>query len=117
MPESDPSDGLLFDWISFKPLPKKEGLHDSGYRFIEVTGWVRGSASDKPVPTVLGRFCDHITVGGRPSGFGPSPVGVGIDVEADGTQRVFLRDGDFKFRADRTPFYSDACFEVVHVRK
>lgn len=67
------SDRKELQWIEFKPRPKTDGLHDSGYRFIKLTGVdTDGERHD------LGEWHDHLIV----------EPGCNIDVEEDGTIRI-----------------------------
>lgn len=60
-------------WIEFVPRPKKDGLHDSGYRFIRLIGIdMDGESHD------LGEWHDHLIVEPK----------CNIDVTADGTIRI-----------------------------
>jgi len=74
---------MSFEWIEFVYRPKKDGLHDSGYRFLQVTGVRRlnGGATEK---VETHKWADHIVF------YGP----VNSDVEPDGTIRVMSRGGD-----------------------
>lgn len=72
-----------FDWIEFYPRPKKDGLHDSGYRYIQLTGvrWpehptlAERGALEK---VELNQWADHVLLFGA----------INIDVEPDGTIRL-----------------------------
>lgn len=44
-------------WIEFKPRPKKDGLHDSGYRFIALTGVDKDGNRHQ-----MGEWHDHLIV-------------------------------------------------------
>lgn len=65
-------------YIEFRPRPKKDGLHDSGYRFIQLTG-----VDDDGNRHDLGEWHDHLVV---------EPA-CNIDVEPDGTIRIMPWDG------------------------
>lgn len=72
-----------FDWIEFDFRPKKDGLHDSGYRYIRLNGVRR---MENPVlaergileKVELNQWSDHVLLFGA----------VNIDVEPDGTIRL-----------------------------
>lgn len=71
-------------YIKFRPRPKKDGLHDSGYRFIELIGvGVDGAEYD------CGGWHDHVIL--------EPPCN--IDVEPDGTIRIMPWGG--------SPFFYD----------
>ena len=77
-------------YIKFQPRPKKDGLHDSGYRYIRLIG----VGKDNHQEYDLGEWHDHLIV--EPS--------CNIDVEDDGTIRImpwsgtkFWYDPDSKF--------------------
>ncbi len=74
---------MSFEWVEFAYRPKKDGLHDSGYRFLCVTG-VRRLDDGTTEKVVTHQWADHIVF------YGPS----NIDVEPDGTIRVMARAGD-----------------------
>lgn len=84
-------------YIEFRPRPKKDGLHDSGYRFIQLTGVdVDGGRHD------LGEWHDHFIVEPK----------CNIDIEPDGTIRIMPWTGDgWKFDPDKPSFYSTAWLE------
>lgn len=72
----------IFDYITFKAKSKKNGLHDSGFRFIEVYGVTRtGKKGFKKI--LISNKADNIRLDGI----------VSIDVTEDGTQRIFSRKG------------------------
>ena len=74
---------MSFEWVEFAYRPKKDGLHDSGYRFLRVTGVRR--LDDKTTEKVeTHEWADHIAF------YGP----LNIDVEPDGTIRVMARAAD-----------------------
>lgn len=103
-----------FDWIEFHPKPKKDGLHDSGYRYIRLVGVKKredekgnrlGNGLDK---TELNQWSDHVVINGFASEFG----GANIDVEADGTIRIMpWAETGLEIEADS--FYSSAEIKVV----
>ena len=68
-------------WIEFVPRPKKDGLHDSGYRFIRLVGVDAENGRHD-----LGEWHDHLIV--EPQ--------CNIDVTEDGTIRI-MPWGDAKF--------------------
>ena len=79
-------------WIEFRPRPKKDGLHDSGYRFIELVGVdAKGERWD------LGAWHDLLDV--------EAPCS--IDVTADGTIRFMPRKEQFWYDG-RTLWVSSA---------
>jgi hypothetical protein len=72
-------------YIKFEPRPKKDGLHDSGFRHIRLIGVDKvGGEID------LGEWHDHLVV--EPS--------CNIDVEPDGTIRI-MPWSTTKFYADK----------------
>ena len=94
---------MSFVWVEFAYRPKKDGLHDSGYRFLRVTGVRRlDDGSIEKVETH--EWADHIAF------YGPS----NIDVEPDGTIRVMARAGEGWIEPD---YYwaSDAEFYPVNM--
>ena len=92
-----------FRWLEFKPRPKKDGLHDSGYRFIQLTG-VNFAENHGEIRTPLHQWSDHVVLNGP----------VNIDVEADGTIRImpWLAKGWISQNGDGH-FYSSAMFDPV----
>lgn len=72
-----------YDWLEFKVRPKKDGLHDSGFRYIQLTGATRNRETDQVTKTPLNQWSDVVTLYGI----------VNIDVEPDGTIRLFQRGG------------------------
>ena len=87
---------MYFQYLIFKPRPKKDGLHDSGYRYIKLTGVTRDGEHHE-----LGQYPDHLVV--------EAPCN--IDVQDDGTIRIMPWSG--KLQADTTsPFwYSSAIWD------
>ena len=71
-------------WLEVKMRPKKDGMHDSGYRFIQVTGVSRGEDVIEPVwiRTPLHQRADHLTLYGVAN----------IDFTEDGTMRIMCHD-------------------------
>lgn len=88
------SDRIELRYIEFHPRPKKDGLHDSGYRFIRLVGVDKDGGEHD-----LGEWHDHLIV--EPE--------CNIDVEPDGTIRI-MPWGKTKFyaRGDREWFTSTA---------
>ena len=87
---------MTFRWVEFKHRPKRDGLHDSGYRFLRVVG-VRPDG--QRVETH--EWADHI--------YFNSPTNV--DVEADGTIRVMARNSE-GWSEPSYYYQSDAEFEA-----
>lgn len=73
---------MSYDWVEIKCRRKKDGLHDSGYRFIQVTG-VRRRKAGKLVKKPLHQWSDHVLFNGP----------VNIDFEPDGTMRIMPSAG------------------------
>ncbi len=90
-------DKPTFEWLEFRPRPKKDGLHDSGYRFIALTGVNR--TDDGEQRTELHQWSDHVVL------YGPTNV----DVTADGTIRIMPWSGGPWINRDRS-FFSSAEF-------
>lgn len=72
-----------YDWVEFKVRPKKDGLHDSGYRFLSVTGVRQGDSPADNVKVQLNEWADIINLYGVTY----------IDAEPDGTIRLMCRAG------------------------
>ena len=68
-------------YIKFQPRPKKDGLHESGYRFIRLVGVDKDNQEHD-----LGEWHDHLIV--EPQ--------CNIDVEPDGTIRIWPGRGLFR---------------------
>lgn len=68
-----------FKWVEYRPRPKKEGLHDSGYRFLDVYGI---EADGTRVP--ISGYADHIWI---------RAPGANLDVTPEGVHRVALLEG------------------------
>lgn len=75
----EPNSSCLFQWIEIDPRPLKDGLHDSGYRFLRLTG-VSLDQDGKEVRTPLHQWSDHAIF------LGP----VNIDTTSDGRMRIML---------------------------
>jgi hypothetical protein len=69
-------------YIRFRPRPKKDGIHDSGYRFIELTG-VTHDGTEYP----LGSWHDHFLL----------EPGCNIDVTPEGEIRIMPALGKTRF--------------------
>lgn len=92
-----------FRWVEVKPKPKKAGLHDSGYRFLQVVGvTVDGKRVD------LGEWHDVVHFGMT------EPASIDLDVTEDGAWRFFSLRGDLQ--ADGIDL-SSLCLEVVRRSK
>ena len=65
-----------FDWVELTARPLKDGLHESGYRFLRTTGGHHNADSVE-----MHEWADHAVFYG----------GVNIDVTRDGTFRVMPR--------------------------
>lgn len=88
------SERVELKYIEFRPRPKKDGLHDSGYRFIRLVG-VDGEGNDHD----LGEWHDHLIVEPK----------CNIDVEPDGTIRIMpWSQTKFHFDPERQWFTSTA---------
>lgn len=92
---------MTFSWLEFQPRPKKDGLHDSGYRFIRLTGvtHVKGQGE---LRTPLHQWSDHVVLNGP----------VNIDVEADGTIRIMPWLHKNWISQDGTFYTSSAIFDA-----
>lgn len=87
-------DRIELRWVEFQPRPKKDGLHDSGYRFIRLTGVDKeGGRHD------LGEWHDHLIV--EPE--------CNIDVEPDGTIRI-MPWGRTKFYFDGKEWFTSTAW-------
>ena len=88
------SDRIELWYIEFQPRPEEDGLHDSGYRFIRLTGVDReGGRHD------LGEWHDHLLI----------ETQCNIDVEPDGTIRIMpWGSAKFYFTPGYERFYSTA---------
>lgn len=82
-------------WIEFKPRPKKDGLHDSGYRFIQLTG-----VDDDGNRHDLGEWHDHLIV----------EPGCNIDVEPDGTIRIMPWASGTRFFFDGAEWFGSTAW-------
>jgi hypothetical protein len=80
-------------YIKFQPRPKRDGLHDSGYRFIRLVGVDEDRAEHD-----LGEWHDHLVV---------EPA-CNIDVEPDGTIRIMPWFGTKFYAIDRDWWVSTA---------
>ncbi len=69
-------------WLEVKMRPKKDGMHDSGYRFIQVTGVSRGERVNEWVRTPLHQWADHLALYGVAN----------IDFTEDGVMRIMCHD-------------------------
>ncbi len=65
-----------YDWLDFSYRPLKDGLHDSGYRFIKLVGVT--ITDDGEEREDLNQWADHVLLSGITN----------IDVTADGTIRL-----------------------------
>ncbi len=102
--ERDPTRG--YDWLEFSYRPLKDGLHDSGYRFIKLIGV---TMSDKRDGTIhqeeLHQWADHLVLTGSAN----------IDVTRDGTIRIMSwgNQGGWKVPRSWSGYYgSDAMFHA-----
>lgn len=84
-----------FRYLIFRPRPKKDGLHDAGYRFIALTGVdMEGNHHE------LGQWHDHLLI----------EVPCNIDVEPDGTIRIARKFGPRGFWLDDDRSWEDGKF-------
>ena len=90
---------MSYQWIEIKPRPLKDGLHDSGYRFLRTAG-----ASNNTEPVEMHEWADHIAF------YGP----VNIDVTRDGIFRVMGR-GASEWQEPKHLYQSDGEFSPVDV--
>lgn len=85
----------LFDCIEFKPRPKKEGLHESGYRYINVIG-VKIIKKGKIEKKKIAEWVDNITfskdISNKTKREDYPYWNIAIDCAEDGTLRAFSRD-------------------------
>ena len=99
-----------YAWLEWKYRPLREGLHDSGYRYIQVAGVViemlpasDGELVQQQTRYSLHQWADHIIVEGS----------VNMDVEPNGTMRIMPWLGEVIVEKYETDFRgSDAWFEV-----
>jgi hypothetical protein len=98
----------IYDWIELEYRPKKDGLHDSGYRFLKLTGAKMSPKRDGTVYREdLHQWSDHVMFQG------PS----NIDVTPDGTIRIMPGIGpSMQWVCYDTPvFFSSATFHAVNM--
>ena len=69
-------------WLEVKMRSRRDGMHDSGYRFIQVTGVSREEDSIELIRTSLHQWADHLTLYGVAN----------IDFTEDGVMRVMCYD-------------------------
>ena len=98
------TDRQHYDYIEIKMRPKKDGLHESGYRYIRIVGvWTDDDAQTHRED--LHQWADHVRFQER---MGVSS-GVNVEFTEDGVLRMWSRWGfvctDGKF------FYSTATFQ------
>jgi hypothetical protein len=90
-----------YRWLEFYPKPKKDGLHDSGYRYIRLVGvWIEDGEEKREE---LHQWSDHVLLNGP----------VNIDVTEDGVIRImpWLTKGKGGWvHYDSNFFYSTAEF-------
>ena len=68
-----------YDWLEFSYRPLKDGLHDSGYRYIKLVGVTMSPERDGTVEKAeLHQWADHVMLAGITN----------IDVTRDGTIRL-----------------------------
>lgn len=81
-----------YDWIEFVPRPKKDGLHDSGYRYIKGYGvrYERGKAEGEPCRDPLWEWADHVDF----------RCPTNWDVTAEGVIRAMPRGAAFRVYGD-----------------
>lgn len=77
------TDTQQYDWLEIKMRPKIDGLHDSGYRFIQITGVALDENRDE-IRTPLNQWSDHVLF----TNFMDEYQGVNIDFTADGVMRI-----------------------------
>ena len=96
---SELTEGRIIElsWIEFQPRPKKDGLHDSGYRFIRLIGVdADGTRHD------LGEWHDHLVI----------ESGCNIDVTPDGVIRImpWKGAGTFRVRESRRVWWTSTAW-------
>ena len=92
-----------FDWLEVDKRPLKDGIHDSGFRYITIVGvTIEGG---REVRTDLHQWSDHIMF----NSFIDPYSGVNIDFTRDGTMRIMPWGGG-KWKMDGDKFYSSAMF-------
>ena len=89
------SEQRTFDWIEIIPRPLKDGLHDSGYRFLRTIGGVVGGD-----PVEMHEWADHVQFQGA----------VNIDVTRAGVLRVMGRMGGGGWKEPKHLYVSDGEF-------
>lgn len=67
----------VYRWLEFHPRPKKDGLHDSGYRYIRLVGAYVDEEGEIHTED-LHQWSDHVLL------YGPT----NIDVTEDGVIRI-----------------------------
>ena len=88
-----------YDWLEFSYRPLKDGLHDSGYRYIKVVGVTM--TADGVEEEELHQWADHVLLNGITN----------IDVTKDGTIRLMCYIGQGGWREQMRGFHgSDAMF-------
>jgi hypothetical protein len=74
--------GIVFTWIEFDPRPLKDGLHDSGYRYIRLTG-----VTPEKRRVELGQWHDALHLS----------LPTTMDVTREGTIRIMCERGHFVY--------------------
>ena len=98
-----------YDWLEFSFRPLKDGIHDSGYRFIKVVGVTMDEKRDGTVhKEELHQWADHLQLIGNTN----------IDVTRDGTIRIMSwGQQDGWITHDHGFFGSDAMFHAKDMGK
>jgi len=90
-----------YDWLEFSYRPLKDGLHDSGYRYIKLVGVTMSPKRDGTVEKEeLHQWSDHVLLNGITN----------IDVQEDGTIRLMCWGGSNGWISDNLTFSSSAIF-------
>ena len=94
-----------YDWLEFNYRPLKDGLHDSGYRFIKLVGVT--IIDDGEEREELNQWADHVLLTGITN----------IDVTKDGTIRLmsYLSQGRWINNFQGFPGGSSAMFHAENI--
>ena len=96
-----------YNWLEIKMRPKSDGLHDSGYRYIQVTGVYRDENRVEHRDN-LHQWSDHVLF----QGFTTRHQGVNIDFTAEGVMRLMPWGGASHWASDDVEmFFSSAVFK------
>jgi len=98
-----------YRWLEIKMRPKKDGLHDSGYRHIQIVG-VYYDADGEEQRDELHQWSDHIVF----DHFTSEYQGVSLDFTADGVMRIMPWGSRGRWESRDTRFFlSSAMFRCI----